>query len=57
MYNLPLTLKTKVKPGWKEVTVKQGNEIKRLPSHKDEEGTYVLYQAMPNGGNIGISGI
>ena len=55
MYNLPLTLKTQVRPGWKEVTVRQGNETKQLPAQKNGGETFVLYQAIPNGENIEIS--
>jgi peptidoglycan/xylan/chitin deacetylase (PgdA/CDA1 family) len=57
VYDLPLTLKTIVKPGWKEVVVKQGDEIKRLRTQQNGKETYVLFQAIPNSGNIEISGI
>jgi len=57
MYNLPLTLKTQVRPGWKEVTVRQGNEIIKLPTQKNGKSTFVLYQAVPNSGNIEITGV
>jgi len=48
MYNLPLTLKTYVDPGWKVVTVKQGNQSVIARPLLDSRGTYVLYQALPN---------
>jgi peptidoglycan/xylan/chitin deacetylase (PgdA/CDA1 family) len=48
MYNLPLTLKTYVEPGWKMVHVKQGNQSIRVRSLVDSKGSYVLYQAFPN---------
>jgi peptidoglycan/xylan/chitin deacetylase (PgdA/CDA1 family) len=57
MYNLPLTLKTKVRPGWKEVSIRQGNEIKQLPTQKNGKETFVLYQAVPNSGDIEITRI
>ena len=55
IYELPLTLKTVVKPEWKEVTVKQGSNVKRIKTQQDGIVTYALYQALPNTGNIEIS--
>jgi peptidoglycan/xylan/chitin deacetylase (PgdA/CDA1 family) len=55
MYNLPLTLKTYVSPGWKQVTVKQDNKTQKVATAKDSKGSYVLYQARPNKGIITIS--
>jgi len=55
IYDLPLTLKTVVQPQWKEVTVKQGSNVKRIKTHQDAKVTYVLYQALPNAGNIEIT--
>jgi peptidoglycan/xylan/chitin deacetylase (PgdA/CDA1 family) len=57
IYNVPLTLRTTVRPEWKEATVKQGNDISRLKTMKVGKETYILYQASPNAGNIGITGI
>ena len=57
LYNLPLTLKTKVKSGWKEVTIRQGNEIKQVPTQKSGKETFVIYQAVPNSGDIEIAGV
>ena len=57
LYNIPLTLKSYVRPGWKKVVVKQGTEVKQLSTQKEGNETYVLYQAIPNGGNIEISGV
>jgi hypothetical protein len=48
MYDLPLTLKTVVRPEWKEVIVKQGNESRRIPTQKTGNTTFVQYQASPN---------
>ena len=55
MYNLPLTLKTVVRPGWKEVIVKQGNESTSILTQKDGNITFVQYQATP-GNDINITG-
>jgi len=55
MYDLPLTLKSYVKRSWKEVSVKQGDDVKTLKTEKDETGTYVMYQAKPNSSGIEIS--
>ena len=55
MYDLPLTLRTVVSPKWKQVTVKQGNDVKQIPSQSNGEETYVLYQAVPGGENIEIT--
>jgi peptidoglycan/xylan/chitin deacetylase (PgdA/CDA1 family) len=57
MYDLPLTLKTYVKRGWKVVSVKQGDDIKELKTARDEKGTYVMYQAIPGSSAIEISSI
>jgi peptidoglycan/xylan/chitin deacetylase (PgdA/CDA1 family) len=56
MYNLPLTLKTYVSPGWKQVKVQQGKNSRQEKISKDEKGTYVLYQASPNEGELVLSG-
>jgi peptidoglycan/xylan/chitin deacetylase (PgdA/CDA1 family) len=57
MYDLPLTLKTVVRPEWKEVIVKQGYESKRIPTQKAGDAIFVQYQASPNAGNIEITGV
>ncbi|MBK9389331.1 MAG: polysaccharide deacetylase family protein [Bacteroidetes bacterium] len=55
MYDLPLTLKTYVKNRWKVVSVKQGDNKKEINTKRDEKGTYVMYQAIPNSSGIEIS--
>jgi hypothetical protein len=55
MYDLPLTLKTVVRPEWKEVIVKQGNESTSILTQKDGNITFVQYQATP-GNDINITG-
>ena len=48
MYYLPLTLKTYVPEGWKNVTVIQGPAQQRVDVRQDDKGKYVIYQAKPN---------
>jgi hypothetical protein len=55
MYDVPLTLKTYVSPDWKNVLVKQKGKEKQVQKEKDSNGSYVLYQAIPNNGTIEIS--
>ncbi|MDV3310615.1 MAG: polysaccharide deacetylase family protein [Cyclobacteriaceae bacterium] len=55
MYSLPLTLKTYIDDDWDTVLVRQGAEEKTLTPDKDARGSYVQYQAIPNGGPIAIS--
>ncbi len=54
-YRLPLTLKTYVPAGWKNVSVLQGDKTQRVASEKDEKGTFVLYQARPNAEPVKLS--
>jgi peptidoglycan/xylan/chitin deacetylase (PgdA/CDA1 family) len=56
MYDLPLTLKTYVSPDWKKVWVWQGKRMQRIDAYTDSKGTYVLYQAYPNGIVLMLSG-
>ena len=56
LYNYPLTLKTYVPEDWKNVTITQGNNTLDLRSAKDEKGSYIMYQAMPNAEEIIIKG-
>ena len=56
MYDLPLTLKTYVSPEWKKVWVWQGKRMQSVNAATDEKGTYVLYQAYPNGIALSLSG-
>ena len=57
LYDLPLTLKTYIPSGWKQVQVKQGNNNKRLAPQQDAKGAYVLYQVQPNAADIELSGV
>jgi len=53
-YDLPLTLKTYVPAHWQEVQVEQG-AYKTIRTQTDSLGTYVLYRAMPGGGQVRIT--
>jgi peptidoglycan/xylan/chitin deacetylase (PgdA/CDA1 family) len=47
-YDLPLTLKTQVPPGWRTVEIRQGDQVKRVEAFQEKGANYVLYQAVPN---------
>ena len=48
LYDLPLTLKTYVPTQWPAVEIRQGTRIRHAPVTRDGQGSYVLYQAVPN---------
>jgi peptidoglycan/xylan/chitin deacetylase (PgdA/CDA1 family) len=54
-YDLPLTLKTSVKSSWKEATVKQGEWEQMVSPLREGKESFILYQAMPNAGEIEIT--
>lgn len=54
-YHLPLTLKTYVPSDWKRVIVIQQNQSQSINVERDKKGTFILYQAEPNRGNIILS--
>lgn len=54
-YRIPLTLKTYVDPRWKEIAVKQGNESEKIATAADVNGSYVLYNVLPNSGPVEIT--
>jgi len=56
MYNIPLTLKTYVSPQWNEVQALQNGEKKLIVPQQDAGGSYVLYQALPNAGDVELTG-
>jgi peptidoglycan/xylan/chitin deacetylase (PgdA/CDA1 family) len=56
MYDLPLTLKTYVSPGWKKAWIWQGKRMQVADVAKDSKGTYVIYQAYPNSIPLSLSG-
>ncbi len=54
LFDLPLTMKTYVDPAWEEATVTQGTEIAVRPVQRDDHGTFVMYDAIPGGGEISL---
>ena len=55
IYDFPLTLKTYVDTGWKNVSIKQGTKSVQVQPLVDKKGSYVLYQALANGRPIEVS--
>lgn len=55
-YKLPLTLKTYIPAKWKNITVQQNHETKKINVEKDAKGKYILYQVLPNESKIMITG-
>jgi len=55
LYDLPLTLRTYVPGGWQSVEVTQGDRTSRALTARDERGTYILYQAVPNIGPVRLA--
>jgi peptidoglycan/xylan/chitin deacetylase (PgdA/CDA1 family) len=49
LYDLPLTLKTKVPTGWSAVEVRQGSRVARVDVSSEGGTRSVTYQAIPNG--------
>lgn len=56
IYDLPLTLKTYVPADWKKAWIWQGKRMQRADTEKDDKGSYILYQAYPNGIALSLSG-
>jgi len=54
-YDLPLTLKSYIPTSWKTVKIKQGSKETTVTAQKDERGTFVQYQAVPNSAPVEIS--
>jgi len=52
LYDLALSLKTYVPSGWKRVQVEQQGTSKVLQVRSDSDGSYVIYQAIPNAGEV-----
>jgi len=44
-----------VNSDWNEILVKQSSKSETVPSLSDDAGTYVLYQATPNGSAVELS--
>jgi len=54
LYDLPLTLKTRVPAEWSTATVTQGETIRTITVERDDADSFILYQAIPNAGTIEI---
>ncbi|MCB0687896.1 MAG: polysaccharide deacetylase family protein [Saprospiraceae bacterium] len=54
IYNIPLTLKTYIPDGWRDVEVKQGNLLLDKEVKKDDTGKYVLFNLAPGNTEIDI---
>ena len=55
MYNFPLTLRTYVPSDWKQVRVMQGGKSQSVAVSNNDQGTFVLYQVLPNRGIAELS--
>ena len=55
LYNIPLTLKTRVPSKWKEVRVMQDNLSTTGLPKTDPDGNYIVFQAFPNRGPVILS--
>jgi peptidoglycan/xylan/chitin deacetylase (PgdA/CDA1 family) len=49
IYDLPLTLRTRVPDTWARVRVAQGTSVVTMPVTRGADGSIVTYQAAPNG--------
>lgn len=57
MYNQPLTLKTYVPDEWEKVTINsEDSPGGSMEVMKDDKGSFVLYNVVPNGGALSLSG-
>lgn len=54
-YDLPLTLQTYVPSSWSRVQLRQGGTEQVLEVSTDDGGTYVQYQARPNGAPVRLT--
>jgi peptidoglycan/xylan/chitin deacetylase (PgdA/CDA1 family) len=54
LYDLPLTLETRVPDGWRRARVSQGRDVRTLPVVRRPSGAFVLHQARPNAESITI---
>lgn len=55
LYDHPLTLKTYVPEAWNAVKVRQSEKEQQVSVSSDERGKYILYDMMPNAGELTIS--
>lgn len=56
-YRQKLTLKTYVPSTWKSVNFQQGEKTETLDVQKDEEGSFVQYNAEPQGGAVELKNV
>jgi peptidoglycan/xylan/chitin deacetylase (PgdA/CDA1 family) len=49
LYDLPLTVKTRLPGDWKLAHFQQGQDARWLPVHREGDSTFVLYRIAPNG--------
>lgn len=54
LYNLPLTLQTRVPDDWRRVRVSQGSDVRNVPVVRGPDGAFVLHQARPNAESIAL---
>lgn len=57
LYDFPLTLKTYVPDGWNRVKVSQGTANSEATVSTDDNGSFVQYDAVPNGDIVALSKI
>lgn len=57
LYDFPLTLKTYIPGDWNTCKIKQGENESEVVAMGDETGKFLLYDALPNKGEIVISPI
>jgi hypothetical protein len=55
-YDLPLTLRTYVPAEWKAAEVRQGQRTQPVQVLRENGADYILYQAIPNGEDVHLSG-
>lgn len=48
LYDLPLTLTTRIPAGWNNISVNQDGDSQPFSIYQDDRGRYVQYQASPN---------
>ncbi len=52
VFNMPLTLETRLPKDWRLVKIRQGNRYRLYTTLEDGEGRFVRYEGMPNGDPI-----
>jgi hypothetical protein len=57
LYNYPLTLKTYLPHDWNQVKIKQGGSDVQGKVSADDQGSFVMYEAIPNGDNVVITSL